>query len=200
MIAAQAWLGDKYVLKCIAENHSAEKIGAVTYATKTDIAWALETPAEPKKPLPVAVMEYKRKHMIDPKLLLNAKYIKGQDASKMTLKAKKVGDTETCFTDTALWLVKQVKSYQQRRKLMDVCLFDWDTLFILNFGDGFDPAAPQRAPAPKTDDADIDRLWPAGILYQEQANPSAEYTFRSLLLAFLIRALKRVTEPSGPRM
>ena len=219
-MAAQTWLGEKYVLKCTAEVHSADKTRTGTIETRTDIEWRLETPADanldqPKEIRPVAVMEYKRKHLIDPKQLLNARYYQSEDPHQFKEDVPTFEGTTTYFADTAFWLIKQVKSYQTRRKVRDVCLFDWDTIFILNFEDGFDPDAqgsseedkdrgksPQGVPAPKND-ADIDKLWPAGILYQEQAKSSeraaAEYTFRSLLFAFLIRALKRVKEPSVPK-
>ena len=151
--------------------------------------------------------------MINPTELLGARFYPSQDPHLFEEGANTVGGTKTYFSTTAFWLVKQAKSYQTRRNVKDVCLFDWDTLFILNFEDALDPnthdpsgKSPQAVPAPKSADVDIDQLWPSGILYQEQAESSegaaaaaAVYTFRSLLLAFLIRALKRVKkEPLGP--
>ena len=162
-MAAQAWLGEKYVLKCSAEVHSAEKVGTDSVEAKSDIYWTLETPADaklnkPRKPLPVAIMEYKRKHLIDPKQLLKARYYQNEDARQFEKDAETDGGVNIYFTDTAFWLVKQAMTYQKRRNVRDVCLFDWDTIFILDFEDGFDPSkedkdkgrSHQRLPAPKS--------------------------------------------------
>ena len=199
-MAAQAWLDkkfqNKWVLKCTTEVNSTEKTGTETLTTRTDVEWSLETPADaegdgPETPRRVAVMEYKRKHLINPTELSAARYDQEIEVSKFKLKAPTSGGSPTYFQGTAFWLVKQVKGYQKLRNVKDVCLFDWDTMFILNF----DPKEKQNNP----------ELWPAGILYQEQANSpegaaaEAEATFRSLLLAFLIRALKReLNEPLDP--
>ena len=193
-MAAQAWLdkttGKKWVLKCTTEVNSTEKTDTAALTTRTDVEWSLETVAEaevdgPEQSRRVAVMEYKRKHLINPTELLAARYYQGIDVNEFKEDAKtpKNETSPTYFQGTALGLVKQLKGYQTGRNVKDVCLFDYDTMFILNF----DPMEKPKNP----------ELWPAGLLFQERANSSAgaaaeaKSTFRSLLLAFLIRALKR---------
>ena len=80
----------------------------------------------------------------------------------------------------------------------DVCIFDWDTLFILNFGNSEKTVGNQNV------------ILPSGLLYQEQETAGQgeqqqgassqkvqDCTFRKLLLAFLIRALKREMDPKS---
>lgn len=163
--------------------------------TRTDLEWRLETPADAKLNAPtelrrVAIMEYKRKHLINPNELLKAKYDLGKDRARFERNAAEFEGEKTYFAGPTFWVIKQAKGYQTNRKVNDVCLFDWDTIFILDF----QGESSQGGPTPEESDAD-NEPWPAGMLYQEQggAAAAAEYTFRSLLLAFLIRALKRVT-------
>ena len=203
-MAAQAWLDnkykDKYFLKCVAEDTDTEIL-----TTRTDLEWRLETPADAKRDSPqelrrVAIMEYKRKHLINPNELSIARCDPGTAHEELEKRAKSKDGEKSCFAGTALRLVKQIKGYQTNRNVTDVCLFDWDTIFILDFK-GKDP---HKGSTSGENDADTDEPWPAGMFYQEQASPqeakaaAAEYTFRSLLFAFLIRALKRVLDPSTP--
>lgn len=184
----------------------AEDSNTENLATRTDLEWRLETPADAevstqKDPQRVAIMEYKRKHLINPNGLLAARYDQEiqPDRKKFERAAKDSGSGNTYFTGSTLWVIKQAKGYQTNRNVNDVCLFDWDTMFILDFKGG----SSQGGPTPKEGDAETDEPWPAGMLHQEQDAPAAAaaaagYTFRSLLFAFLIRALKRVTGQPTP--
>ena len=206
-MVAQAWLskqGGGYILKCAAEVQVTDYASPEQYVTRTDIQWTLETTADakedkPKDPQFVAVMEYKRKHLINGAELQAARFYPKSDKVAGFMERVPTDGGRTYFKRTSKWLMKQAQSYQKPpRNVTDVCLFDWDTMFILNFN-GFNPnekldnkGSPQGESKP----------WPAGIVYQEQAKTSgeeAECTFRSLLLAFLIRALKRNSKLSNPK-
>ena len=215
-MAAQAWLDKnydkKFVLKCTTEVKSTDddsgdaqpavKRDTKNLQIKTDVEWCLETAEEAEGPGPdpsrcVALMEYKRKHLINPKELTAARFYQGDDIDTFKKHAKTVDETRTYFERTANYFMKQVGRYQEQREVDDVCLFDWDTMFILNFDSlkGNDNLGEDGSPQDETN------LWPAGMFYQERAETSAkeaECTFRSLLLAFLIRALKRNSLLSNP--
>ena len=182
---------------------AADKQSTDNLQIRTDVQWSLETATEadgdgpdPKERKCVAVMEYKRKHLINPKELTAARFYQDDQVKLFVDAAKTEESNRTYFQKTALWYIKQVKAYQTKLKVKDVCLFDWDTMFILYFDD-FDPDKESNTKESQQQESDH---WPAGILHQEQGNSSkgaaAELTFRSLLLAFLIRALKRMPELS----
>lgn len=74
--------------------------------------------------------------------------------------------------------LKQAKKYSENVAVPDVALFDWNGMFIFDFSS-------------VNEDAHIPSL-ARGIWFTEfQSNAAHGETFRSVLLGFLIRAMRR---------
>ena len=160
--------GDTRKLICTSETGTEEtNAGNKRLQTRTDVEWRL---GEDDSAPGVAVLEFKRKHTMNPGEINKAKSPK-----------------TTGFGGSAS-IVKQVTHYALKHftpKLNDVCAFDWDTLWIFNL-EGWDESQPTKG-------------LPKCLLHQEQGQEQGkkQYTFRQLLLAFLIRALIRTNPNLG---
>ena len=156
-------------LICTSETHiKAELTDGNTPLTRTDIEWRLASNDQEYTNIhPFAVLQFQRRHTIKPAEFNGAKSHSGS------------GEV---FKSSSLNIVKQTtRDVTARPGLSDICVFDWDTLFILHF------------------DASNHSGVPKGLLHRERVNDqeknekqqwgSKPYTFRRLLAAFLIRAL-----------
>ena len=121
------------------------------------------------------MLEFKRKHTLNPQKINKAKIEKPRDQ----------GFTKDTAEEA---IVKQVTHYIANHfspKVDDACVFDWDTLWILNYEDW--------------DKSDPTAGIPKGLLHQEKGDikwgSKPQCTFRQLLLAFLIRAMSRKLGP-----
>ena len=163
--------GDNRKLICTSETPTKEtKADGTSLRTRTDIEWRLGIEESAPR---VAVLEYKRKHTLNPDEINRAKF--PQTANMVGF----AGSSENIVKQATLYVTKHYKP-----KLNDVCVFDWDTLWIFNF-EGWDENNPKKG-------------LPKCVLHQERGKnkwESKQHTFRQLLLAFLIRALIR-TNPN----
>lgn len=136
-----------------------------TQRNRTDIKWVFK--ADSGKQVTIAVLELK-----------NTKIIHQKDfAPALIAEATSVEDSgeETCLEDNAVWLAKQSKKYSDNLETPDVAVFDWDAMFVFDFN------GPEKRIAYGTWFSESD----------QKGHPDPNFTFRSVLLGFLVQAMVR---------
>ncbi|KAK2880685.1 hypothetical protein FQN49_000454 [Arthroderma sp. PD_2] len=133
------------------------------------------THSGPNGPVHIAILEMKNTRTIHSQEFYNARATAGNRVVKFAEAGRRAG--LSLLANNAYTLSQQATKYHQATGVVDIAMFDWNEMVVLDFtGVSNDPANPQ---------------FPHAILFSESTQPYGGPTFRSVLLAFLMRALAR---------
>lgn len=146
---------------------------SATGGCRTDIRWVYRNG---NQMINIAILEVKNTKVIHWDDFASA--MANHNSAKMKRDLAYSRKNNTHFRQNAYWLSKQARKYSENVKVPDVAIFDWNAMFIFDFN-GMNENAQNPVLA-------------SGIWFTESNSSAGQgETFRTILLGFLIRTLRR---------